>query len=217
MTADLYFKQLLRTVNKLQVRERKLICVTGCVLIIGCFSMAAWQGLYENWEKADLKLNQIKLDVTQTENTIQNIKNESIHDINKPFTIKLEKLDNDIKNQEHEIETITAALINPKLMNQVFGTLLKNTELELHTITNSPAESIEIKGQDEADNLLYKHALSLEMAGTFEGSLKYIKRIENQNWNLYWDELVFTTSRYPQGTLLLNVHTLSTSDHVLGL
>ena len=217
MTLNLYWKKLLRTVNKLQVRERQLIIVTGSIMIVGGFFVGAWHPLYENYLLASAKINQTKVEIEQAEKAIIETKEESMLDANKPFETTLNSLEKDIKNQEYEIETITAALINPKLMNEVFGTLLKNTELEIQTIDNSPAEPIDIKGQDEEGSLLYKHGLSLEMSGTFKDSLKYLQRIEKQNWNLYWDELVFTTKQYPQGKLLLNVHTLSTSDHVLGL
>lgn len=217
MTLKSYWKKLLKAVNALQVRERQMIIVAGSVLIIGVFSLVAWEPLYVDWIKKSAMLTQAKENLNQAETTIERIKSESRVDANKPYREKFNKLKNDIEDQDYKIETITAALINPKHMNHVFGTLLKNTELEIDTITNSPAEAIDIQGEGDTDKLLYMHALSLELSGTFIDSLKYLKRIESQNWNLYWDNLVFTTTQYPQGRLILKVHTLSTSDHVLGL
>jgi len=48
-------------------------------------------------------------------------------------------------------------------------------------------------------------------------TLKYLQELERQDWQLYWDELTFKTEAYPQGAVTIEVHTLSTSEEVLGL
>jgi MSHA biogenesis protein MshJ len=181
------------------------------------FCVAVWIPMYQQWVESNAQLNQIKSNIKISRIDIETIKKNSKTDANEPYVKEINKYRKKINKQQEKIETITAALISPKNMISVFNALLQNSELEINQITNKEAESINIKGESEVGSLLYKHALSLEMAGTFSGSKKYLARIENQDWNLYWNELKSTTTRYPQGILTLNVHTLSTSDYVFGL
>jgi MSHA biogenesis protein MshJ len=217
MTLKHYWKKFLRAVNRLKIRERQLLTFTSSVIVVAAFFMGSWQPLYMSWQKSGLNIVSVQNDIDKTRAQIIETKAASEKDANQPYRQKAERLNKNIADQQVRIETITAALINPKYMNQVFSTLLQSSELEINKVNNQQAESIDIEGQSEPANLLYKHGLSLEMKGTFNNSLKYLKRVENQDWHLYWDELTFTTQKYPYGVLTLNVHTLSTSDHVLGL
>lgn len=217
MTLKRYWKKFLRAINQLQLRERQLITITSSVIILAGFLVAVWQPLYASWLESGKKLQSTNEQIVETGKLIEEIKTASERDANKPYRQKVDILKTSIEKQQKKIESITAALINPKHMNNVFSTLLQNSELEINKVNNEEAEAVDIKGQAESANLLFKHGLSLEMKGTFNNSLKYLQRVESQDWNLYWDELEFTTKSYPQGVLVLNVHTLSTSDHVLGL
>jgi MSHA biogenesis protein MshJ len=217
MTAKTSLKVFLKTFNRFQLRERQLVILTITAIIFAGMTMALWQPLYLQWVKSNADLHSAQEQIKASLTGIETIKSQSKLDANKPVKIKLSKLRENIEQQQVIIETITASLISPKNMSNVFSALLQNSELEVNKINNQAAEPIVLKGTKEADSLLYKHGLSLEMAGTFKRSTKYLERIENEEWNLYWNELTFTTVGYPQGILTLNVHTLSTSDHVFGL
>jgi len=217
MTAKSIWKNFRKAFNALALRERKLVCMTSCIIVFSLFATLYWTPVFASWKKSMAANNLASQKIEQSSNEIEAIQYRSKMDPNKPFLSKLGRVKSKVTEQQKKIESITAALINPENMNQVFGTLLSDTELQINKIQNESAESVAIKEQDSPDNLLYKHALNLELKGTFKGSLKYLKRIEGESWRLYWDELIFKTSIYPQGILTLNVHTLSTSDHVLGL
>jgi hypothetical protein len=179
--------------------------------------MAVWNPIYQQWVEATIELDNIKQNISMSRVDIETIKKNSKFDANQPYRDEIAEYREKIDKQQKKIENMTAALISPKNMNTVFSALLQNQELEINKINNKKSEPIVIKGESKSESLLFKHAITLEMTGTFSGSKKYLNRIENQDWNLYWNELKFTTTRYPQGILTLNVHTLSTSDYVFGL
>lgn len=217
MTLKNYWRKFRKAINGLELRERQLITLTCTFLLVMAFVVFAWQPLYVSWEKSNQSITSNINSVNNIKNNIKEIKSASTRDVNKSSREQVKLLSEELEKLQNEIENITASLISPKNMNQVFSTLLQNSELSINKVTNSEAEAINIKNGEASDNLLYKHGLSLEMAGTFKNSLKYLQRVEKQKWHLYWDELKFKTSKYPQGVFTINVHTLSTSDHVLGL
>lgn len=102
-------------------------------------------------------------------------------------------------------------------MNMVFQGLLEKSKLQFQSIKNYLPKIIELNKDKNSNQMLYEHSLLLEMKGQYIHGLEYIQSIEKQDWQLYWDEIEFKILRYPQGLLTLKVHTLSTSDKVLGL
>jgi MSHA biogenesis protein MshJ len=211
------WKKFKKIFNQLKIRERQLIISSSCITIIAIFFMAVWNPIYQQWVEATIELDNIKQNISMSRVDIETIKKNSKFDANQPYRDEIAEYREKIDKQQKKIENMTAALISPKNMNTVFSALLQNQELEINKINNKKSEPIVIKGESKSESLLFKHAITLEMTGTFSGSKKYLNRIENQDWNLYWNELKFTTTRYPQGILTLNVHTLSTSDYVFGL
>lgn len=214
-----YWKKYLETINNLQVRERKLITITGCVVIISIFFLASWQSILSEWSKVNHDIHEIKNRIVEVQMKKENVLAESKIDPNKIHLNRIDALRLELDKQQATIESITSALISPKNMNQVFSALLQNSELQVSEIKNWPAEAINVVGESEAEeaNLLYKHDLSLAMEGSFDSSVKYLQRVEDQYWHLFWDELIYETKDYPHGVLSLKVHTMSTSNSVLGL
>lgn len=150
-------------------------------------------------------------------NAIEVLKRNAIQDVNKPYEEKIAALHVRLKKQQQKIDTITSALISPKNMPEVFSKLLNRNDLTLESVSNDDAEPVNISTNEKEDSLLFKHGLLLEMKGQFLSGLSYIKQMEKQDWQLYWDELTYTSEKYPQGVLTLKIHTLSTSDSVLEL
>ena len=65
--------------------------------------------------------------------------------------------------------------------------------------------------------MLYRHHLELELEGSYFDVLKYFEKVEGLAEQLYWDEMHFTMEEYPLGILRLEVHTLSTSEELIGV
>lgn len=211
------WKKSLKAINQLSLRERRLLAITSVSVMLMLFLFVSWLPLLESWQKvrtashvANGKIQAAKAEITRLEEQART-------DVNAPYKAQLKKLRNEVADQENTINSLTSALITPKNMTQVFSGLLQENHLTIETVTNQQAQPVSINGSKEENHFLFKHGLSLEMKGQFLNTLKYIQALEKQEWQLYWDELVFTTLNYPHGTLDIKVHTLSTSEHVLGL
>ncbi len=204
-------------VNHLKGRERRLLCITVVVLVLSVFAFLLWDPLYQAWLK-DFKANaQAIRQVNSAQASIASLKERMNIDVNAHYKKQIKALKVQLEQQQQKIESLTSALITPKNMGQVFTGLLQESALTVNKISNLDAQAVKIEGQQEETKLLFQHGLSLELRGQFSSVLTYIQELEIQDWQLYWDELNFSTNNYPQGTLTVEVHTLSTSDSVLDL
>jgi len=205
------------TINQLKMRERRLLCITVVVVILFAAAMLVWEPLYQAWLKTYQENATTLAQISTAQTSIATLEARSNLDVNAQYKQQISALKDKLSNQQTQIESLTSALITPKNMGRVFTGLLQENALNINKISNLDAVSVNIEGQLEETNLLYQHGLSLELNGQFMNALKYIQGIEAQDWQLYWDELTFVSEHYPQGTLAIEVHTLSTSDSLLDL
>ncbi len=212
-----FLKALNIRINSLSLRERKLIALTSTSTVIAVFTMLVWLPLWNALQMTTQDNIQLEIDINTSKNSIFDLEERSKRDVNLPYRNKLEALKENLSFQKEEIDNITSALIQPDRMNMVFKGLLEKSNLKFESIKNFPPNVIELGKSNNSNQVLYEHSLLLEMKGKYIDSLEYIQSIENQEWQLYWDEVEFKILKYPLGILTLRVHTLSTSDKVLGL
>lgn len=212
-----YWRNLQDSINTLSIRERRLITVTTVVVILTLVFLLAWQPIFADIVKSYQANQAAQRQVATIKGSINGYKNRVNLDVNAPYKTQVKNLKKQIKQQDHKVQSLTSALITPRNMGKVFTGLLQNTEMNMNKISNLDATGINITDKQEEINLLYKHGLSLELEGKFLNALNYVQVIEQQDWQLYWDELSFSTLSYPEGKLKIEVHTLSTSESLLDL
>lgn len=213
----IYWNRFQKSFNQLELRERKLILITTVVVLLAIFVLLIWQPMFIKWQSSAKSSGSFMQQANAAKNAIASLKENAIRDVNKPYEEKITALQARLKKQQKKIDTITSALVSPKNMPEVFSKLLNRNDLTLESVSNEDAQPVNISTNEKEDSLLFKHGLLLEMKGQFLSGLNYIKQMETQDWQLYWDELNYTSHKYPQGVLTLKVHTLSTSDSVLEL
>lgn len=211
------WNKLRQKINSLNLRERKLITLTLVGLMLSLFLLLAWNPAWIKYQNVKSANYEMAANIEKIKNDIQILEDRSKQDVNLPYRIRLEKLKGIAKEQQEKINNITSALIQPEKMNLVFNGLLDKSKLKFESIKNLEPKIIELKQAKNSNQVLYEHGLVIDMKGQYLHSLDYIKAIENQSWQLYWDEVQYKTTAYPMGELKLKVHTLSTSNKILGL
>lgn len=211
------WKKLRIKINALSTRERKLIAITSTSFVLSLFVLLAWHPLWVNLQGIKNRSEQMIVGINASKYDIRVLEERSKKDVSLPYRNKLQSLKKKSDEQQNKINSITSALIQPEKMNLVFKGLLEKSNLRFDSIKNLKPKVIELNQSKDSNQVLYEHGLVIEMRGSYLDGLAYIKSIENQSWQLYWDEVEYKTTRYPQGELTLKVHTISTSKKVLGL
>jgi len=211
------WKKLQVKINALSIRERKLITLAAISFVLAFLVLLAWHPLWVNYQGIKNRSEQMIVGINASKYDIRVLEERSKKDVSLPYRKKLDALKLKSEEQQNKINNITSSLIQPEKMNMVFKGILEKSRLEFQSIKNQKAKVIELKQSQDSNQVLYEHGLVIEMRGKYLDGLDYIKSIENQSWQLYWDEIEYKTTRYPQGSLTLKVHTISTSNKVLGL
>lgn len=207
---------LLKAINRLAPRERLLIIITTQVLLVMLFYLVITGPLLKLNQGAAKKLQDEKSQISDLLQQSEALKEAAAHDPNLALRDEIRAQQERLSEQQQQISGITQSLIKPQVMGDVLGGLVQGKSLRLQQLRNAPVSVVQVPGQEPGINLLFRHDLSLTLQGSFNAALSYIESIEQQPWQLFWQSMSLRTDQYPEGTLQLQVHTLSTSENVLG-
>jgi MSHA biogenesis protein MshJ len=168
---------------------------------------------------------------------IINTKNKKLHNPNTTLRNQLNETITENKKFQERINLLTQALVAPRQMVSLLGSVLKqDKQLKLISLVNLPEEAMNIEGRsltsdadsaaDESNNqnitpneeaLIYRHAFDIELEATYDSALLYLKRLDELPWQLFWQDLKYESTQYPKGKLNIRIYTLSLSKEVLGV
>jgi MSHA biogenesis protein MshJ len=143
------------------------------------------------------------------------------------------KLQHDIKLVKQESVLVDEQLnekfdklIPPTQITALVKNILSESEgLRLLSLENKPVEVIELLPEDQRDKdissaetaKLYKHTSTIKFLGDYRSLYQYLVKLESSDWNLYWDQLQYEVTQYPFAEISLSVHTVSKTEHWIGL
>lgn len=211
------WRKLRLVIDSLSLRERRLLAIVSSVVTFTILINVLWLPTYKRYIKIEGENNDYANQISASIESIELLKVQAKQDVNQPYKKKLANLENTLNRQDEELAKLTAILIKPENMNQVFRELLSESKLKVIKLNNYPAVRIKDKDIKENKHSLFQHFLNIELKGDYLSLLSFIQNIESQKWQLHWNNIEFEIEDYPYGKAIINVHTLSTSKKVLEL
>ncbi len=119
---------------------------------------------------------------------------------------------------------VTTGLVDPKLMTQVLGQILRNDGgLTLLKMSSLEPVSVEQLTGDIGSNLqtektaLFRHGVVMKFEGTYHDVLNYLTAIEHLPWELFFGGLDYQVKTYPTAQVTLKIYTLSDHKALIGV
>ena len=127
---------------------------------------------------------------------------------------QLQQRSGQLKQQIHDS---LSGLVEPPQMSRALEQLLREQQaLRFIRIENlEPQPIMEAEGQ--ADSMIYRHTVVMEMEGDFHSALAYLQTLEQLEWQFRWDEVSLNMLSYPRAQVIFKVHTLSMQRGWLGV
>lgn len=223
--------EVIQSYDKSSSREKKIILYTlvSALLLIGYITMI------EPLFLSNAELFEQERKISETNNSlakkIEDTKNKELKDPNAELRNELDRLMQKSLARQDKINLLTQALVAPRQMVSLLESVLtEDKKLKLISLRNLPEVALsidgtslsEIKAKDNSENssveaLIYKHAFEIELEATYGSALAYLKRLDDLQWQLFWQDLRYETTVYPKGILKIRIYTLSMSQEVLGV
>jgi MSHA biogenesis protein MshJ len=87
----------------------------------------------------------------------------------------------------------------------------------LQRVANKPVEPVRVKADGDAVPGLYRHAMRVELRGSYFAVRDYLKELEAAPWRFSWRSLNYHVERFPDAVVVLEVETMSREKTWLGV
>lgn len=217
-------KQWVDALHDLSLRERILVQVVALSVIL--FLLDTLLISRHQSELADVEKEynqtvdaQLELEQTLAIKQAELAKAKSLYNDDKEAIVSAET---ELRQKTALIENKLNRLVPPTQITELLRNLLSKTDgLKVLSINNEPVKDISLNvNDDNSDNnetLLYEHAATIKLSGSYQQLYDYLIAIENTGWELFWNTLHYKVIDYPRAEITLHVLTVSTDKHWIGL
>lgn len=231
------FKTAKQRFEALQTRERLLIIMVAVVLI-----WAVAQLLYFSAaEKREKALRSTSTELRQQIMVLEANEVALRAQLAEDGVAALHARRDELKRQraalDAELQQQGLKLLDPVRMREVLHDLLQGSGLRLMSLTRMPVELAYTTETEETATTaekapaaakvpsstakrgvtLYRHAVQIELEGSYADMVSYLERLEQSGWHLMWQSLDIETREYPTARMRLTVYTLGLDKEWMGV
>jgi MSHA biogenesis protein MshJ len=121
-------------------------------------------------------------------------------------------LDNVLAEHNKKLSEFSKELMMPESVPFLLEKLLKDfsglTLLNIETL--APIALVQEQNKNEAHlPVLYRQAIRMTFSGEYQDLLAYVKKVEELPFPIWWQEVQYKITNFPQAQIELTVYTLS--------
>ena len=211
--------------HNLSLRERILVLIVACGLILFIGDALLLSRYDDDVKRMKNEVSERQaLEIQVADVTAQLMRAKSTHQQAKDAVTKTETA---LEQKTALIEDKLNRLVPPTQITELLRNLLANKKgLKVLSVNNEPVRDISIdidsdgsSSDDGEENktLLYEHAATIKLSGSYQLLYDYLIELENTGWELFLDTLHYRVTSYPNAEITLRVLTVSTDKHWIGL
>jgi MSHA biogenesis protein MshJ len=209
----------------LKQRERWMVFIAGIAVIYGVINTLALDPMLKKQQALTTDLAQSQLQLSDLRTQITTIQQNPVVDIDRDNQQKIAALNATVQTQQQQLNDLQSNLVSPERMPALLKNLIRNdANLVLVSMKTLTPENFLIKKGDAlqpntgeassgmskaSEGVIYKHALSLTLAGNYLDLLHYAESLQALSNQVLWESAVLTSKEHPVNELTMTVYTLS--------
>ena len=227
--------------ERLSKRERLLLLLTACVLPLMLLFVMVLEPALDRMQGVDSEIESLERSVHTQEKMLRMLQDADLPDPNAKAHRDLKALVNRLDVINSDVDRFARNLVGPEQMLGLLHSVLgPENDLKLIEAFSLPVEPLVLKKDTEGaeaqiapqrltadaeararekamqDAVIYIHPFEMQLQGSYEALYRYLQSIEALHQGFFWDRLEYTADKYPNATIRLRVHTLSTEESWLG-
>lgn len=226
-----------RNVNTRRRGEKLLILVLALAAVGLIWLELAFDPLSTANEQLRARISGTERQIAAQQTAYASMLAASQEDPNKFANDRLLVIQREQSLLEDQIGDLAGDLVTPNQMTQILTTVLEQQSgLQLVTFRNEEAQPLRVGlantaqalAQTGAVNLeqtlernisgqVYEHGLIIEFEGDFFSTLRYLRFLEEITGSFFWDEITYRQLEWPNASVTLEIHTLSTDQGFMGV
>ncbi len=117
-----------------------------------------------------------------------------------------------------QLDALVGGFVEPSMMPVLLEDVVTHhAGVMLQRVANLPVEPVRQRESDEIVPGLYRHAMRVELHGSYFPIRDYLRELEGAPWRFSWRGLNYHVEQYPDATVVLDLETLSREKDWLGV
>lgn len=243
MSNGMSWRQIETAWENLTKREKVLIFATISALPLALIFVLVLEPALDRLQGIDDQISTLEQSVQTQENVLSMLQNAPRPDPNLKAQAQLTSLVNQLDQINNDVELFAQRLVGPEQMLGLLHSVLEGEkQLELVEALSLPVQPLTLKKPEEEnatpelslpkaltaeaeararekamqEAVIYVHPFQLQLKGSYQALYNYLQRIEQLHQGFFWDQLELNAEKYPEATIRVRVHTLSTEESWLG-
>lgn len=199
-------------VEAMPLRERMVMFAAIAFALIALTSTVLLDPLLEKQKALSAKLMKLQGQMKELQDKVQSISQAKKEDEHSPLRARIAQLKKRLEAQQEDIKGRRDHLVDPdKIAGMLEQILNKNGKLQLVALETLPASLVTAptKNTKAEQKQIFRHGVRITLRGGYLDLLQYLTAVEKAPTQMYWDEVSFIVDKYPDGVLVLTLHTLS--------
>lgn len=204
--------------HALSIRERAIIAAAVAALLFGVVDQLALRGMMQERAQLILDKNAFAQQMDAAHVRMDTLSKALSVDPNRRVRESVAALSASEQQVDAQIRQILDEMIDPVQMPLILGELLSDQSgLRLQRVQTYPAVRLMETGEQQQPGAaaVFRHDLKLTLKGSFFQMKNYLKSVEELPQRVMVDEVNYRIDQYPDGILVVSVHTLSPREELI--
>lgn len=204
-----WLKPWFQRLNGLTARERVIVLVLTLAALWALADAALFSPLGKARQGLETKINNHRVTLAEAGQTLAQFAGQS--DPDAAARARLEQSRQKLEARFAEASRLQARLVAPKDMARALqGLLARQPGLRLVNLKTLPPKPLGLaEGGKDEDAALYRHGLTLTVAGDYAGLVRYLESLERLPQGYYWERAELDAKDHPEVRLTLTLNSLA--------
>jgi MSHA biogenesis protein MshJ len=221
VSARRLLEQILARLEALPQRQRVFVLLAACAVSYGVWDSLVLRGGDYERSKLETARTRLATEIPALEAKAAGLEATLGRDPDDPLREQLTSLEQELAALTERLEEQTAEFVPPEEMTELLTRLLEEQGgLELvrvAALAPQPIGAEDASGRPAPGGVVYRHRFVLELRGSWDGVLGYLRRVEDLPWHVFWERLAYDVVEHPEAHITLELHTLNTEEGWIGV
>lgn len=199
----------LETSYNLLSKNHKILVIAMAFLFVFIFWYSATGNLLASMGKNKKDILQASSEIAILKKQVMILKTKKIDNKNSGYQAEEIQLKKKLSDVTAKIESFRFQLVSPKkVFFNLKNMLDANQTVRLMSVKYLPEELV----KDANSQPVFRSPIEITLQGTFPEIVAYLKKAEQANTFIFWDEADYKVMQYPMAILKLKIHVLTSDE-----
>jgi MSHA biogenesis protein MshJ len=202
----------------LTLRERALIAASVIALVWLVWDWTVHRAIDRRFTAAQNEVASLRERIVSEVAVAAQLQKDMENDPNRKLAEEEHALTDRVSGLDAQLESLVGGFVEPSMMPVLLEDVVTHHNgVTLTRVASLPVEPVRQQGSGDIVPGLYRHAMRVELHGSYFPIRDYLQELEDAPWRFSWRSLNYHVEQFPNATVVLDLETMSREKNWLGV